>query len=250
MKEIKVRNQILGQGPPKICIPLMGKDLAELLAATGIAVEANADMYEFRADFLEAAADEERVEEALNGIRSLIGDSPLIFTLRSEREGGKKTLSLDKYISLNQKVVGTGLADILDVELDRGEEAVKHLLSASHQKGVFVLLSNHNFEGTLPKEEIISILCRMQQLGADITKLAVMARSEKDVLVLLEATLAMRERYGDRPFITVSMGQKGIISRVAGGLFGSAVTYASGNDPSAPGQLQASSVRYVLNLLY
>ena len=136
----------------------------------------------------------------------------------------------------------------MDVELDG--KAVKHLLSASHQKGVFVLLSNHNFEGTPPKEEIISILCRMQQLGADITKLAVMARSEKDVLVLLEATLAMRERYGDRPFITVSMGQKGIISRVAGGLFGSAVTYASGNDPSAPGQLQASSVRYVLNLLY
>jgi 3-dehydroquinate dehydratase-1 len=250
MKQIKVRNQILGQGRPKICIPLMGKDPDELLSATRFALEARADMYELRADFLESAAEEKSIKEALKGTRDLIGDSPLIFTLRSESEGGKKSLSLDEYMTLNQMVIETGLADILDVELCKGEEAIKQLLSASHQKGMFVLLSNHIFEGTPPKEEMLAILCRMQQLGADITKLAVMAKSEKDVLTLLDATLSMKEQYGDRPCITVSMGQKGILSRVAGGLFGSALTYALGSEPSAPGQLNASEVRYVLELLH
>jgi 3-dehydroquinate dehydratase-1 len=250
MKQIKVRNQILGQGLPKICIPLMGRDMAQLMEAAQLALEAGADMYELRADFLEAAVDEEKVVEALKRVRHLVEDRPLIFTLRSEDEGGKQTLSHEKYIDLNLAVIESGLADILDVELSRGEETIKQLLSASHQKGMFVLLSNHIFEGTPASKEIISILCRMQQLGADITKLAVMAKSEADVLVLLDATLAMKEQYGDRPFITVSMGQKGILSRVAGGLFGSVLTYARGSEPSAPGQLQASCVRYVLELLY
>ena len=43
----------------------------------------------------------------------------------------------------------------------------------------------------------VHIVCRMQELGADLPKIAVMPQNEKDVLVLLEATNEMFKIYAD-----------------------------------------------------
>lgn len=64
----------------------------------------------------------------------------------------------------------------------------------------------------------------MQELGADLPKIAVMPQNEKDVLVLLEATNEMFKIYADRPIITMSMSGMGVISRLCGEIFGSALT--------------------------
>ena len=250
MRSIVVRNLILGQGLPKICIPIMGRDLNQLLEAALFALDQGADMYEWRADSFEEVADEGKILRGLIGLKGLIKESPLIFTLRSEKEGGMRTLSDSAYESVNDAVIQSGLVDIIDVELSRGAEMISKLIFAAHEKGVLVLLSSHNFEETPPKEDILSILQRMQALDGDISKLAVMANSETDLLILLDAALAMKEEYGDRPFVTVAMGQKGILSRVAGGIFGSALTYARGAESSAPGQLTASQVRDIIQLLH
>ncbi len=248
MKSITVRNLILGQGLPKICIPIMGVDYAELLDAARFALDQGADLYEWRADSFEVV-DEGKILEGLKKLRGLIEESPLIFTLRSEEEGGKRTLSDAAYESLNGAVIQAGMADIIDVELSRGAEMVNKLISASHDKGMHVILSSHNFKRTPPKEDILSILQRMQELNGDISKIAVMANSEVDVLLLLDASLAMKEEYGDRPFVTVAMGEMGMLSRIAGGIFGSALTYTRGVEPSAPGQLTSSQVRDMIQLL-
>lgn len=65
----------------------------------------------------------------------------------------------------------------------------------------------------------------MQDLGADLPKIAVMPQSPQDVLTLLAATLTMKEKYATRPLITMSMGKSGGVSRVTGRLFGSAMTF-------------------------
>lgn len=49
----------------------------------------------------------------------------------------------------------------------------------------------------------------MQELGADIPKIAVMPQSRKDVLTLLSATEEMASKYADRPIITMSMSATG-----------------------------------------
>ncbi len=80
-------------------------------------------------------------------------------------------------------------------------------------------------------------LCKMQEMEADIAKLAVMPRTERDVLTLLDATLAMKELHQDTPIVTMAMGELGVISRLAGQLFGSAITFGSVGEVSAPGQI-------------
>ena len=88
-------------------------------------------------------------------------------------------------------------------------------------------MSNHDFFKTPSKEEIISRLCAMQEKGADIPKIAVMPQSKKDVLTLLSATNEMVEEHANRPIITMSMAATGVISRLAGEVFGSCLTFGA-----------------------
>ena len=61
----------------------------------------------------------------------------------------------------------------------------------------------------------------MQELGADIPKIAVMPTCRRDVLTLLCATEEMYTEHADRPIITMSMAGTGLISRLCGEVFGS-----------------------------
>ena len=108
-----------------------------------------------------------------------------------------------------------------------------------------VLASSHHFEGTPSVREMSDALYTMENRGADIVKLAVMPRSEKDVCALLEATMERKE-HSNKPMITMSMGQRGMLSRICGELTGSCVTFASGKQASAPGQIKADELKKVL----
>jgi 3-dehydroquinate dehydratase I len=140
--------------------------------------------------------------------------------------------------------------DIIDVELFNDENEVKTIIEKAHAKNVFVIVSNHDFHKTPSKEEIVSRLRKAQELGGDLPKIAVMPTSTADVLILLDATNTMNEKYADRPFITMSMAGKGVISRLAGEVFGSALTFGAAKKASAPGQVAVKELRSVLNLLH
>ncbi|WP_121609490.1 type I 3-dehydroquinate dehydratase [Mesobacillus foraminis] len=247
---ITIKGVNIGEGAPKICVPLVGRTLMEIVAEAGALRNIDGDIVEWRADFFDQVEDTEKVEEALTKIRALLPETPLIFTFRSAKEGGEKELGQEGYVKLNKKVAESGLVDIIDVELFNREEDVKGLVDAAHSNKVYVIISNHDFEKTPPKEEIIARLCRAQELGADFPKIAVMPNSANDVLTLLEATLSMNDQYSDRPIITMSMAGKGLISRLAGELFGSAVTFGAAKKASAPGQVAVDELRNVLSLLH
>jgi 3-dehydroquinate dehydratase-1 len=48
----------------------------------------------------------------------------------------------------------------------------------------------------------------------------------------------------------MSMGSLGMISRISGELFGSALTFGSAKKASAPGQLEAEQLHKILHLLH
>ena len=77
----------------------------------------------------------------------------------------------------------------------------------------------------------------MQDMNADIPKIAVMPQNKKDVLTLLAATEEMTTNYADRPIITMSMAGTGVISRLCGEVFGSSMTFGAAKKASAPGQM-------------
>jgi 3-dehydroquinate dehydratase-1 len=52
------------------------------------------------------------------------------------------------------------------------------------------------------------------------------------------------------PMVTIAMGPEGKITRLAGGLFGSDITFAVGRESSAPGQIPINELRMGMALLY
>lgn len=247
---ITIKNITLGEGMPKICIPLVGRTLSGLKQEAKALQALHPDLAEWRVDCFERAGDLAAVTEALGEIAAALSGVPLVFTFRSAREGGEQEISAEEYRALNEMAAASGLADLIDVELFGNEADVRFLIEFAHQHGVRVIVSNHDFAGTPPKEEIIARLRQAQALGGDLPKIAVMPQSASDVLTLLDATCVMREQYADRPIITMSMAGTGVISRLAGEVFGSAVTFGAAGKASAPGQIPAAELRQALELLH
>lgn len=77
-----------------------------------------------------------------------------------------------------------------------------------------------------------------------------MPKEKKDVIILLDATQEMLEKYAVKPIITMSMNGMGCISRICGELTGSAVTFASVGTASAPGQLPIQELKTTLELIH
>ena len=111
-----------------------------------------------------------------------------------------------------------------------------------------MIFSSHDFNATPSEEEIIDRLKKMEALGGDLLKIAVMPQTPADVLTLLSATTKMNKT-SSRPLITMSMGALGAISRSCGEVFGSCMTFGSAKLASAPGQIPAVELRRMLDLL-
>ena len=254
---LQIRNLTLGSGRPKICIPLTEPRTESLLSAAGELTlpDSHCDLAEWRADFFEslltpeAAAEAHGLHAALSGLRNALGEIPLLFTIRTKAEGGEIAIDTDSYVQINRTAIESGCIDLVDVELSRGEETVRAITAAAHRAGVAVIGSRHDFSGTPAKEDIIASLCRMQDLGCDIAKCAVMPTSERDVLTLLDATLTMKEEHPQTPVITMSMGKLGAVSRISGELFGSCLSFGTARAASAPGQLPANMLSQFVNAL-
>lgn len=247
---VVVRNIEIGSGMPKVCVPIVEKTREDILSTAKAICSTEADLVEWRADWYEDVSAFSEVIKTADMLRSILGETPLLFTFRSAREGGEKELSLESYATLLESVAKTGFVDLIDVEVFSGDDAVKNIIQTAHAHGVKVIASNHDFEGTPAREELVARLCKMQDLGADILKIAVMPQSRSDVLTLLSVTEEMSSRHTSRPVITMSMGRTGTLSRLCGEVFGSAVTFASFGKVSAPGQIAIEDLKAGLRLLH
>ena len=248
---VEVRGVKIGEGVPKICVPIVGKTKEEILAAAKSFADVKMDVVEWRVDWFDGVFDFAQVEDVLKDLRPALGNTPILFTFRTSKEGGEKAIEPDVYVELNKKAAATGLVDlVVDVEAFTGDSYVKEIIEAAHEAGVAVVASNHDFDKTPDKDDIVGRLRKMQELDADIPKIAVMPQNKKDVLTLLAATEEMVSEYADRPIITMSMAGTGLISRLCGEVFGSALTFGAVGKASAPGQMNAADLNTVLNLIH
>lgn len=294
MTPVKVRDVIIGEGKPKICVPIVGTTEEAILAEAASFVEQRLplDVVEWRADWYEGVftsrgedsaenifatrtvlntervTAEEKAPEAgaemsvrtaediacllktAFRLREVLGEIPLLFTFRTAKEGGQKPIATEDYVSLNTAMAISGFVDMIDVELFTGDEPVERLIRQAHEAQVKVIASNHDFFETPGADVLLGRLRKMQQLGADILKIAVMPRSRSDVLTLLQVTLEMREKYAERPIVTMSMGTLGVISRLAGETFGSSMSFGAASQASAPGQVSVGELDHILDFLH
>lgn len=244
---VTVGNVTLGEGRPKIIVPLVGKTADSILEAAEQARDLDCDLIEWRIDFYEEVETPQKVAALSNQVKQAV-QKPLLVTFRTKKEGGELELPDDQYFAIYKEVLTQGAADLLDLELFMPAEEVAATIELAHENGVKVVMCNHDFDATPSQEEIVRRLSLMEEKGADICKIAVMPQSNKDVLTLLAATAEMKDK-ATRPLITMSMGALGMVSRVSGEAFGSAATFGAAKQASAPGQVPVSVLREILATL-
>ena len=250
MNTIKVRDIEIGAGAPKIIVPIVGVTKEDILNEAKTFDSIPVDVVEWRVDWFEHVFEFDKVEDVLKELRTVLGNIPLLLTFRTKKEGGEKAIDTKDYKELNLRAAKTGYVDFIDVEIFTGDDVVREIIDGAHAAGVRVIASNHDFFKTPAKSDIIYRLRKMQDMGADIPKIAVMPQSKRDVLTLLCATEEMVTDYADRPIITMSMAGTGVISRLCGEVFGSSMTFGAAKKASAPGQMDVNDLNTVLDLLH
>ena len=191
MNPVVVRNVKIGEGIPKIIVPIVGVTRDDIVGEAKTFDSIPVDVVEWRVDWYEDVFDTEKVKETAAALREALGDIPILFTFRTSKEGGEKAIEDADYAALNKAVAASGSVDMIDVEVFTGDEIVKDIIDSAHECGVKVVASNHDFFKTPEKDDIVGRLRKMQELGADIPKIAVMPQNKKDVLTLLAATEEM-----------------------------------------------------------
>lgn len=283
---MRIREIELGSGMPAICASLMGRGKSALQEEAKAFCTEPIDIAEWRVDYLEEPTDTDNLIKIADDLRKCLGNIPLLFTFRSKREGGEKALSLAEYVELLERAAACREIDMVDVEMFFGVEgfenhqsegtgslakmketdsiaqadgmdfmkAVPHpnieqLLLHLHDHGKVVIGSYHDFAKTPTVEEIYERLCFMDRHHVDIPKVAVMPQKAEDACHLLEAT-AMAKKEIEKPLITMSMGGQGMVSRIAGESFGSAVTFGCVGKPSAPGQIEVKELKKLITFFH
>lgn len=250
MNIVDVRGVRFNEGAPKICIPLVGKTDKEILDEVAYVKTLDIEVIEWRIDHYEHVLDHDKLLRLARLIQEEIEDKILLTTFRSFKEGGVLDINDETYVSIYEGIIQNKTTDMIDIELFMPEEMLDHLVSKSKENGITVILCNHDFDKTVSKEEIIRRLKLMQKKQADICKIALMPKTKADVITLLDATQEMYEKHAKCPLITMSMGGLGAISRIAGEVFGSSMTFGVGRKASAPGQIEVDALKASLDVLH
>lgn len=230
----------------KKCIPIMANRIEECVSLLYDAISKGCDLVEWRVDCLNEDIKKDIVLDTWKTMKD-VTTVPIIITLRTMREGGKKDMYITDYNDSLVYIINKMQPDYIDLELmSCGGDATAHMMiRMAHKKDVKVIVSVHDMLFTSDARDVEMMLCRMKYIGADIPKIAMMANSRKDVEELVNGAKAAKESIGD--LIAISMGELGKETRIRGKEFGSIITFlepvGSGFDPiNGIGQLTADEI--------
>lgn len=208
----------------------------------------NADLIEWRIDFFDQVEDAEKLVKTAKKLRQVMSEMPLLTTFRIHFEGGVNKLSEEEYFDICRVLIKEKATDLLDLELFRKTSKLKEIIAEAHENNIYIIMSNHDFDKTPATSKLERRLTLMKTYGADIAKIAVMPNSARDVLNLLLATDNIKYKL-NCPLITMAMGDLGKVTRISGEVFGSCLTFGTVGDASAPGQIESTNLKGILNTL-
>ena len=257
MNTLKIRSMELGAGVPKTIVPIVAQTRTAILEKAAEITKLPADLVEWRADFYDDLFNISALLETLKELRHTLDSTPILFTIRTKPEGGEVAPSFEDYAKVNLAVAESGNADLVDVEMFWGNtdwngqvsDVSAKLVDDIHKAKCAVVGSRHSFSMTPAQGEILHALQEQKKAGADIPKVAVMPTSDKDVVTLIAASVDFKAET-DRPFLTISMGPRGMVSRMACELSGSCMTFGAAGQVSAPGQIQVKDLKDALNMIH
>ncbi len=215
-----------------IAVPLTDKDFDERVKE---AKDKGADIVELRVDQFGRT----ETEYILDLVRTAKERKlKVILTVRSPEEGGREVK--------NRREIFERVApecDYADVELS-SRDLIIPVRNSVIKGGGRLIVSFHNFDMT-PASWILREIMREGHRYGGIPKISVKANSYEDVARLL--CVGSKEKYDK---ILIAMGDVGKISRLAGFIFGSVISYASLGESLAPGQLPLEEMVKLRELFY
>jgi 3-dehydroquinate dehydratase-1 len=161
---------------------------------------------------------------------------PCIATVRQTDEN--KDIRLDIFKSVIPFV------DAIDIEI--GSSIARQVIT--HAQAKTIIVSEHDFEKTPDLSHLEGMVAKAESLGANIVKIATMAKHQHDVVRLMEFTAACAAHA--KNVVTIAMGEHGNITRVLAPVFGSLFTYGFVKKAVAPGQMQIRKLVEELRLYY
>lgn len=224
-----------------LCVPITPRNAGELMAQVQAASAAEPDFIEWRRDYFEPIALNEE-QELLSKIKEIRGGVGLIYTYRSPLEGGIAQVEEACRLTYILGCIACDGADYIDVELDSSAAFKAGVKKALVEKECGLILSQHHFDECVSEEAIEAIFSDMIQDGADILKLAMMPKTQKDVRQAV-AAIIRAGTFHDVPIISILMGMVGGITRILPDYTGGSLSFATVVDSTAPGQLSVLEVR-------
>jgi 3-dehydroquinate dehydratase/shikimate dehydrogenase len=163
----------------------------------------------------------------------------VIATLRRRAAGGRFTGSITAQHAALLTAAAAGCT-WCDLEVESAENQpraeLQNALRELRHAGARVMISFHDFRST--PRDLRAIVRRLDRCGGDAIKIATEARSLTDAVRLLAITK------GRRNVVAVPMGEIGLPVRVLALRLGSAISYASVAQATAPGQLSVLEMRH------
>ncbi len=247
VEAVRIGNVTLGRSPVKIISSVCAANTEEMLEQAKAIEEAGADIIEWRADYFD---DDSDWEDAVRTMKAAVS-KPVIYTFRSQSEGGarKTPMSDTSWRKRVLAAIETKLFDAVDIEFERGR--ADFLVEAARKAGVASIVSWHSFTPGEYDEELgyFGRINNMSYTGADILKVVAMPSGGIDIARFVEEVAVARVELGIRqPLIAMCMGKTGALTRVGASAFGSCATFASTVKSSAPGQLDVSTTRKLIEL--
>ena len=201
------------------------------------------DTLELRVDMLDSCYHNgEKVSSIIRQLKEQVR-LPVILTIRSSKEGGMTKITDSKRLDIFREAISE--TDLVDIEINSNHINSKVIELAKTQNKK-VILSYHNFEKTPALSYLKNQAEKACDLGCDILKIAVMANNMEDVRRLLNFCSIWKKTR----IAVMSMGYLGAVSRLAGFLFGSCLTYGFMDQPVASGQLSVKDLVKYYHILY
>jgi 3-dehydroquinate dehydratase-1 len=153
-------------------------------------------------------------------------------------------LTTEERLNLLSLAIQNG-ARYVDVEIESEASYIQKIREIARENGVKLIISWHNFELTPDPGEIEDIISKARVQGADIVKIATMARNREDSSLVL----GLYSRHND--IIAFCMGEEGKITRAAAPFLGAEFTFAALDESraTAPGQLSLEAMEKIRELL-
>lgn len=214
-----------------VCVALAGEDMLSHAAAAA----ATHSFFEFRLDSLLDPA--QPLAPLCNSAEKYHGRTT-IATCRRTAFGGAYRGTAQQQIDLLVQAANAG-CQLVDIEVETAEELGPAALETLRAAGAAVILSWHDFTGT---PDLDAVYQRLKAFQPDFVKIVPFAQTLADSVRLLDL---LQAHGADGRLVAMSMGQKGVLTRVLGPRYGSAFTFAAPDQApgTAPGQMALRTLR-------